>query len=159
MTAIWWVELFHLHQIFYNNIPHQEYAIQVTLRQLWSDPRLSFEDREGKIRYLILNDPSQIWLPDLFFANEKKAHFHNIVTPNIYLRISSNGDVLYSTRISLKLSCPMDLKKFPMDEQVCTLRVASCKWFLYKKKKKWNLMWCVWRCLDDWWCCYFLGER
>jgi hypothetical protein len=39
-----------------------------------------------------------IWKPDLFFANEKGAHFHEITTDNKLLRISRNGNVLYSIR-------------------------------------------------------------
>ena len=30
-------------------------------------------------------------------------------------------------RISLTLSCPMDLKLYPLDRQQCELRIASCK--------------------------------
>lgn len=31
-------------------------------------------------------------------------------------------------RISLTLSCPMNLKLYPLDRQVCSLRMASCKY-------------------------------
>ena len=41
----------------------------------------------GKIRYLTLTDPDKIWKPDLFFSNEKDGHFHNIIMPNVHLRI------------------------------------------------------------------------
>ena len=30
--------------------------------------------------------------------NEKIARFHNILTPNLYIRVFPNGDVLYSIR-------------------------------------------------------------
>ena len=36
----------------------------------------------------------------------------------------------YLRRISLTLSCPMDLKLYPLDRQQCELRIASCK-FIY----------------------------
>ncbi|KAK9401956.1 GLRA2: Glycine receptor alpha 2 [Crotalus adamanteus] len=39
-----------------------------------------------------------IWKPDLFFANEKGANFHDVTTDNKLLRISKNGKVLYSIR-------------------------------------------------------------
>lgn len=35
--------------------------------------------------------------------------------------------VLSWRRISLTLSCPMNLKLYPLDRQVCSLRMASCK--------------------------------
>lgn len=69
-------------------------------------------------------------MPDLFFSNEKEGHFHNIIMPNVYIRIFPNGSVLYSIRISLTLACPMNLKLYPLDRQICSLRMASCKWQL-----------------------------
>ena len=81
----------------------------------------------GRIKYLTLTDPKKVWMPDTFFRNEKTGHFHNILVNNVYIRIFPNGDVLYSIRISLTLSCPMDLKLYPMDRQTCALKIASCK--------------------------------
>lgn len=52
----------------------------------------------GRMKYLTLNDPSKVWMPDLFFANEREGHFHNIIVPNVYVRIFPNGWVLYSIR-------------------------------------------------------------
>ena len=53
---------------------------------------------EGKLKYLTLTDASRVWMPDLFFANEKEGHFHNIIMPNVYIRIFPDGSVLYSIR-------------------------------------------------------------
>lgn len=39
-----------------------------------------------------------IWKPDLFFANEKGANFHEVTTDNKLLRIFQDGSVLYSIR-------------------------------------------------------------
>ncbi|KAI9581196.1 hypothetical protein GQX74_013783 [Glossina fuscipes] len=78
-------------------------------------------------------------MPDLFFSNEKEGHFHNIIMPNVYIRIFPNGSVLYSIRISLTLACPMNLKLYPLDRQICSLRMASYGWttndlvFLWKE--------------------------
>ncbi|XP_049786000.1 glutamate-gated chloride channel-like [Schistocerca cancellata] len=107
---------------------HMEYDAQLTFREQWLDDRLKFDDYGGKIKYLTLTDPSRIWMPDLFFSNEKKAHFHDVVMPNVYVRIFPLGSVLYSTRISMTLSCPMDLRLYPHDRQVCSIRMASYGW-------------------------------
>ena len=32
------------------------------------------------------------------FRNEKIGRFHEILTPNLYIRVFPNGDVLYSIR-------------------------------------------------------------
>ena len=101
--------------------------MQVTFREQWNDNRLQFDDMNGQIRYLVLTDQMRIWIPDLFFKNEKEGHFHEILMPNVLLRIYPNGDVLYSIRISLMLACPMDLKYYPLDKQTCSIQMASCK--------------------------------
>lgn len=86
---------------------------------------------DGQIRFLTLTDPSKIWKPDLFFSNEKEGHFHDIIMPNVLLRIYPNGEVLYSIRLSLVLACPMDLKYYPLDKQTCEIRMASCKSYIH----------------------------
>ncbi|KDR19247.1 hypothetical protein L798_06303, partial [Zootermopsis nevadensis] len=105
-----------------------EYSVQLTFREQWIDERLKFNDFGGKIKYLTLTDAARVWMPDLFFANEKEGHFHNIIMPNVYIRIHPQGSVLYSIRISLTLACPMNLKLYPLDRQVCSLRMASYGW-------------------------------
>ncbi|KAJ1526384.1 hypothetical protein ONE63_009527 [Megalurothrips usitatus] len=106
----------------------KEYSVQLTFREQWLDERLKFNDFGGKIKYLTLTDAARVWMPDLFFSNEKEGHFHNIIMPNVYIRIFPYGSVLYSIRISLTLSCPMNLKLYPLDRQVCSLRMASYGW-------------------------------
>ncbi|XP_043476830.1 glutamate-gated chloride channel isoform X2 [Leptopilina heterotoma] len=105
-----------------------EYSVQLTFREQWIDERLKFDDFGGKLKYLTLTEANKIWMPDLFFSNEKEGHFHNIIMPNVYIRIFPEGSVLYSIRISLTLSCPMNLKLYPLDRQVCSLRMASYGW-------------------------------
>ncbi|XP_067903130.1 glycine receptor subunit alpha-4-like [Heterodontus francisci] len=102
-----------------------DYRLNVFLRQQWNDPRLAYSEYpDGSLDL----DPSMldsIWKPDLFFANEKGANFHEVTTDNKLLRIFKNGNVLYSIRLTLILSCPMDLKNFPMDVQTCALQLES----------------------------------
>ncbi|KAH9506714.1 glutamate-gated chloride channel isoform X1 [Dermatophagoides farinae] len=102
-----------------------EYSVQVTFREQWVDSRLKFDNMNGQIRYLVLTDPNKVWRPDLFFKNEKEGHFHDIIMPNVLLRIYPQGGVLYSIRISLVLACPMNLKYYPLDKQICSIQMAS----------------------------------
>ncbi|XP_066155466.1 glutamate-gated chloride channel isoform X5 [Euwallacea fornicatus] len=118
---------------------HMEYSVQLTFREQWMDERLKFNDLHGRLKYLTLTEANRVWMPDLFFSNEKEGHTHNIIMPNVYIRIFPYGSVLYSIRISLTLSCPMNLKLYPLDRQICSLRMASYGWttddlvFLWKE--------------------------
>uniref|UniRef100_UPI00358DF4F7 glycine receptor subunit alpha-2-like isoform X5 n=1 Tax=Myxine glutinosa TaxID=7769 RepID=UPI00358DF4F7 len=102
-----------------------DYRLNIFLRQQWNDPRLAYNEYPDNSLDL---DPSMldsIWKPDLFFANEKGANFHEVTTDNKLLRIFKDGNVLYSIRLTLILSCPMDLKNFPMDVQTCNMQLES----------------------------------
>ena len=66
-------------------------------------------------------------MPDTFFRNERRGRMHNVLVPNLYVRIFADGMVLFSIRVSLTLSCPMNLKLYPLDRQTCPMQIASCK--------------------------------
>ena len=42
-------------------------------------------------------------MPDTFFRNEKDAEFHDIIQPNLYVRVFPDGMVLYSIRVNILL--------------------------------------------------------
>ncbi|GIY41025.1 glutamate-gated chloride channel [Caerostris extrusa] len=119
------------------------YDAQLTFRQAWSDSRLRYDAKGLRSKsgntYVNVNHPERLWIPDLFFANEASGHFHNMITPNNLIRIYPNGTILYSTRVSLRLFCPMDLRNYPMDNQICSIKCASYGYttediiFLWKK--------------------------
>ncbi|TRY54319.1 hypothetical protein DNTS_021297, partial [Danionella cerebrum] len=103
-----------------------DYRVNIFLRQRWNDPRLRLP-ADFKSDALTV-DPKMfqcLWKPDLFFANEKNANFHDVTQENILLFIFRNGDVLISMRLSVTLSCPLDLTLFPMDTQLCKIQLES----------------------------------
>lgn len=88
----------------------QDYRVNIFLRQKWNDPRLAYSEYPDDSLDL---DPSMldsIWKPDLFFANEKGANFHEVTTDNKLLRIFKNGNVLYSIRWVTDLNSWFDWK-------------------------------------------------
>lgn len=85
----------------------QEYSVQLTFREQWLDERLKFNDFGERIKYLTLTQANRVWMPDLFFSNEKEGHFHDIIMPNVYIRIFPNGSVLYSIRYFDKRHSPL----------------------------------------------------
>lgn len=81
----------------------QDYRVNIFLRQRWNDPRLQLPT-DYKSEALTV-DPKMfqcLWKPDLFFANEKNANFHDVTQDNILLFIFRNGDVLISMRCAFK---------------------------------------------------------
>ena len=78
-----------------------EFSVQITFRQQWFDNRLVYDDLGGKIKYLTMTESDKVWMPDTFFRNEKQGRFHNIIQPNLYVRVYPDGNVLYSIRVSL----------------------------------------------------------
>jgi gamma-aminobutyric acid receptor subunit alpha len=68
---------------------------------------------------------NKIWKPDTFFVNGKKSKIHKITVPNKFLRITPDGKVSYSQRLTIHARCRMHLFKFPFDSQLCPLWIGS----------------------------------
>jgi len=102
-----------------------DYHVDLYLRQSWEDPRLV---HPNITRALDLSDPNMvkaIWKPEIFFPNAKEGEFQYVTVPNVLIRINPNGSILYMLRLKLTFSCMMDLSKYPLDRQVCTMEIAS----------------------------------
>lgn len=51
-----------------------QYSVQMTFWQEWTDPRLKYSHIQNNIQYLQLVVARRIWMPDLFFRNEKSGN-------------------------------------------------------------------------------------
>ena len=60
--------------------------------------------------------------PDLFDADVNGYVYENLS------RLYPNGTVVYGARITLQLNCMMDLARYPLDSQNCTLEIESCEY-------------------------------
>ncbi|XP_078720925.1 gamma-aminobutyric acid receptor subunit gamma-2-like isoform X1 [Lampetra fluviatilis] len=103
---------------------NMEYTIDIFFAQTWFDSRLRFNS-SMKVLRLNSNMVGKIWIPDTFFRNSKQADAHWITTPNQLLRISNNGKVLYTLRLTINAECQLQLHNFPMDEHSCPLEFSS----------------------------------
>uniref|UniRef100_A0A7N8XBM4 Gamma-aminobutyric acid receptor subunit pi n=1 Tax=Mastacembelus armatus TaxID=205130 RepID=A0A7N8XBM4_9TELE len=102
---------------------NMDYTATIFLRQRWCDSRLVFPGNEsvsvdGRL-------VSLLWIPDTFIPDSKRSFLHDVTVENRLIRIFSNGTVLYALRITATIACNMDLTKYPMDRQVCTLQLES----------------------------------
>ncbi|XP_076068277.1 glycine receptor subunit alpha-2-like isoform X2 [Oratosquilla oratoria] len=114
-----------------------DYQVDLYLRQAWVDQRLNHKDITQP---LDLNDPNlvkAIWKPEVYFPNAKHAEFQFVTVPNVLVRINPQGEILYMLRLKLVFACMMELSKFPLDAQVCTMEIASFS----KTMKELSLSW------------------
>ncbi|XP_059489819.1 glycine receptor subunit alpha-2-like isoform X2 [Neocloeon triangulifer] len=115
-----------------------DYEVDLYLRQKWQDERLKHAEITES---LDLNDPNlvkAIWKPEVYFPNAKHAEFQFVTVPNVLVRINPDGEILYMLRLKLTFSCMMDLSKFPLDSQVCTMEVASFSKTIEELKLEWK---------------------
>ncbi|CAG2069147.1 unnamed protein product, partial [Timema podura] len=99
--------------------------MDIYFRQTWTDRRLSFSIPGQDVLSLSWLSLNLVWKPDTFFTNGKKSHLHRITVPNKFLRVRYDGFITYSMRLTLKASCPMHLRRFPLDSQKCPLHISS----------------------------------
>ncbi|XP_023344881.1 gamma-aminobutyric acid receptor subunit alpha-5-like [Eurytemora carolleeae] len=105
----------------------QVFTLDCYFRQFWIDSRLKFNSTGTGLDELPMNWQflSRIWRPDTFFLNGKDSFLHKVAVPNRFIRISPEGRISYSQRLTVTATCAMDLKKFPLDRQACPLEIGS----------------------------------
>ncbi|VDM23748.1 unnamed protein product [Hydatigera taeniaeformis] len=119
-----------------------DYTTYLLLRQEWQDPRLAWNNIPRFRNYTKnLVSPKlkdKLWLPDLFFRNGKEGRIHRMTMPNYLTRISPDGNILYSQKMTMRFSCQMDLKTFPMDAQTCHINMGSYGYSLKELRFVWR---------------------
>ncbi|XP_016314148.1 gamma-aminobutyric acid receptor subunit beta-1-like isoform X2 [Sinocyclocheilus anshuiensis] len=103
---------------------NMDYTITMYFQQSWRDKRLSYT---GIPLNLTLDNrvADQLWVPDTYFINDKKSFVHGVTVKNRMIRLHPDGNVLYGLRITTTAACMMDLRRYPLDEQNCTLEIES----------------------------------
>ncbi|KFM66546.1 Gamma-aminobutyric acid receptor alpha-like protein, partial [Stegodyphus mimosarum] len=100
------------------------YSMDCYFRQTWYDKRLRFHAHKDVLsmdwKFL-----QKVWIPDTFFLNGKSSYLHKVTVPNKFIRLRKDGQLKYSMRLTVKASCPMHLRKYPLDTQACPLEIGS----------------------------------
>jgi len=102
-----------------------DYTITMYLNQYWKDERLAFSSEENKVLTLSGDFAEKIWVPDTFFANDKKSFLHDVTEQNKMVRLHGDGAITYGMRFTTTLACMMDLHYYPLDQQNCTVEIES----------------------------------
>ncbi|XP_051996667.1 gamma-aminobutyric acid receptor subunit beta-3 isoform X3 [Xyrauchen texanus] len=103
---------------------NMDYTLTMYFQQYWRDKRLAYS---GIPLNLTLDNrvADQLWVPDTYFLNDKKSFVHGVTVKNRMIRLHPDGTVLYGLRITTTAACMMDLRRYPLDEQNCTLEIES----------------------------------
>ncbi|GAU93884.1 hypothetical protein RvY_05751-2 [Ramazzottius varieornatus] len=117
---------------------NSDYSTDCYFRQYWRDERLRFS--AGGIQEIALNNLmlDMIWKPDTYFRNGKEYYVHTITTANKLLRLSPNGDITYSMRLTIRAQCPMRLTFYPADMQSCPLIIGSFAYESHDLLYRWD---------------------
>ncbi|CAB1342782.1 unnamed protein product [Coregonus sp. 'balchen'] len=102
-----------------------DFTMTLYIRHYWKDERLSFHSTTNKSMTFDGRLVKKIWVPDLFFVHSKRSFTHDTTTDNVMLRVYPDGKVLYSLRVTVTSMCSMDLSRFPLDTQTCSLEIES----------------------------------
>uniref|UniRef100_A0A7E4VCX3 Glutamate-gated chloride channel n=1 Tax=Panagrellus redivivus TaxID=6233 RepID=A0A7E4VCX3_PANRE len=121
---------------------NMEYVAQFRFQQEWFDERLRFTHLNEYRNFEFINvaKDQKLWIPDTFFQNERNGWYHMLDQENKFIKIRSDGKVFYNRRLTLILSCNMNLLKYPMDVQKCVIDFASYAYtandIIYKWKEE-----------------------
>ncbi|XP_047234970.1 gamma-aminobutyric acid receptor subunit beta-2-like isoform X2 [Girardinichthys multiradiatus] len=102
----------------------KDYTLTMYFQQAWRDKRLSYSEIPLNLT-LDNRVADQLWVPDTYFLNDKKSFVHGVTVKNRMIRLHPDGTVLYGLRITTTAACMMDLRRYPLDEQNCTLEIES----------------------------------
>uniref|UniRef100_A0A7E4VYE7 Ig-like domain-containing protein n=1 Tax=Panagrellus redivivus TaxID=6233 RepID=A0A7E4VYE7_PANRE len=113
-----------------------DFALDIYFQQEWTDKRLQ---HNGTVPILIRDKAvlKKMWHPDVYFANARHASFQHITDDNFLVWLFPEGRIWYECRINMVVICAMDLRKYPLDSQVCSLRILS---YAYPETQL-NLVW------------------
>ena len=103
----------------------QTFSLDCYFRQNWTDYRLKYNNTKFKVLAMNWQFLTKIWRPDTVIINGKDSYLHKMTVPNRFIRISPDGQISYSQRLTIKARCQMDLRKFPLDSQTCPLQIGS----------------------------------
>lgn len=119
------------------NSEMMEFSMDVEMEFSWIDIRL-VNNYTKPIRIREKAIIEQIWKPDPYIVNSKQSYFHYVSFPNIRMRITPEGLVTYTVRVSSVCSCFMSFCLYPHDRQECDMKIASIAYSNQYVKFHWH---------------------
>jgi len=95
------------------------------LRIVWNEPKFAWEEKIfGNISALSVACDT-IWKPDITLWNNAHTTREKTLFGNTHARIFPDGDVLWVPPATLKSYCKLNLRRWPMDNQICKMQFGS----------------------------------
>ena len=108
---------------------------QFYLRMWWRDPRIKVT--KGSITFNG-NPKLFIWALDLYIFNSQGTDVSELLTDTMRTKISSDGSIYISAAMKALCSCNMELQKYPMDNQTCSMQFESYAFNYLDLNLKWH---------------------
>ncbi|GMR51136.1 hypothetical protein PMAYCL1PPCAC_21331, partial [Pristionchus mayeri] len=120
-----------LYQILSINERHQNVDLNVWVIQKWRDDLLGWNPLEyGNINRTII-PYHKIWLPDTFLYNsvilkqEETERYMDVTVSTNYWEGQRGAEVQFMYPAVYRISCQLDIRFFPYDQQNCTVTISS----------------------------------
>ena len=106
---------------------NQALSLTVWFFLLWNDVRLTWNPEDyGGVEEITVS-PTEIWKPDITLYNsaDGKHQFSEDMGNQVHANLWFDGYIDWIPITLYTISCPMKLKYFPFDVQMCTMDMAS----------------------------------
>ena len=100
----------------------EKIELNIWLRKYWKNSYISWNRSIFNVSQLTLTK-NDVWTPDIELINAAKTP--EIYTLNGGMYLYPDGEMLWSMPAVYKITCPLDLKFFPFDTQICSIKFSS----------------------------------
>ncbi|KAI1278703.1 Glycine receptor subunit beta [Halotydeus destructor] len=108
------------------NMVDQTFKINCHLKQSWREPRIKFPDQLGR-DIVFLGDEwyKNLWRPSTYFFNAIDGSDLDLSTLPMLVELERDGTVVMMARITVTLTCDMNMVLYPHDAQSCFIQIQS----------------------------------